>query len=566
VIRLPAFFSARRCRWRALVRCGLAWLGAASFATAPAPAAEENLAARVLLLANRDEADSLRIARHYAEVRGVPPENIFALPMSRAETIAWPEFVATIWQPLLDELIRTKWIDALPMDLTDAVGRKKYAPHGHRIAALVVCRGVPLRIPHDPALYVDTPPLTRHAEYRTNAAAVDSELALLALPNCPINAFQLNPLFQRERPTATELEQVVKVARLDGPTFEDANALVDRAVAAERTGLLGRAYVDYGDYTADGNAWFADVERQLRAAGFDLGVHPEAGTFPATARCDAPVLYFGWYAGSLNGPFALPGFRFPPGAIALHLHSFSAATLRSPGSGWTGPLVARGVTATVGNVWEPYLQLTHHADMFVRALLRGWNLADAAYYSLVGLSWQQVLIGDPLYRPFAMPLDRQLAELEKLPAALAGYAALRGATQLDAAERRDDALRLLRATYRDRPNIALALALARRLHAAGDSTGAAQVLTGVPPISFSTDEWGLLRETALLAQACGAAPHAVELWRAVFASRDFPRELRLAWLPEAIRTAEAAENPRQAGAWRSELAALATPAAGAPTK
>ena len=550
--------SGRRGRWL------LAMLGAVALTLVAG--AEENLAARVVLLANRDEPDSLRIARHYAEVRGVPLENIFAFPMSRAETISWGEFVTTIWQPLLDELIRTQWIDALPMDSTDAVGRRKYAPHGHRIAALVVCRGVPLRMPHDPALYVDTPPLTRHAEYRTNAAAVDSELALLALPNCPINAFQLNPLFQRERPTANELSQVVKVSRLDGPSFADANALVDRALAAERTGLLGRAYVDYGDYTADGNAWFADVERQLRAAGFDLGVHPEAGTFPATARCDAPVLYFGWYAGNLNGPFALPGFRFPPGAIALHLHSFSAATLRSPGTGWTGPFVARGVTATVGNVWEPYLQLTHHADMFVRALLRGWNLVDAAYYSLVGLSWQQVLIGDPLYRPFAVPLDRQLAELQKLPAALAGYAALRGANQLESAQRRDEALRLLRATYRDRPNIALALGLARRLYADGDRAGAAQVLTGVPPIPFSTDEWALLRETALLAQECGAAAHALELWRALFASREFPRELRLAWLPEAIGCAAAAENTKQLSAWRSEFALLATPAAGATGK
>ena len=115
--------SGRRGRWL------LAMLGAVALTLVAG--AEENLAARVVLLANRDEPDSLRIARHYAEVRGVPLENIFAFPMSRAETISWGEFVTTIWQPLLDELIRTQWIDALPMDSTDAVGRRKYAPHGH---------------------------------------------------------------------------------------------------------------------------------------------------------------------------------------------------------------------------------------------------------------------------------------------------------------------------------------------------------------------------------------------------------------------------------------------------
>ena len=73
-----------------------------------------------------------------------------------------------------------------------------------------------------------------------------------------------------------------------------------------------------------------------------------------------------------------------------------------------GLLVACGVAATVGNVFEPYLQLTHRPDLLLRALVRGHNFGDAAYYALPVLSWQAIALGDPLYRPFRVTLDDQL--------------------------------------------------------------------------------------------------------------------------------------------------------------
>jgi uncharacterized protein (TIGR03790 family) len=119
----------------------------------PALCAGDSLASSVIILANSADPDSLRLAAHYAAVRGVPVENLVALPMPAGETISWPEFVGAIWQPLQDELVRRGWIDAIRTPLVDAVGRKKYAMVGHRIAYLVVCRGVPLRIADDPQLY-----------------------------------------------------------------------------------------------------------------------------------------------------------------------------------------------------------------------------------------------------------------------------------------------------------------------------------------------------------------------------------------------------------------------------
>lgn len=516
----------------------------------------EDLASRVVVLANAADEDSLLVARRYCELRGVPRDNVIALPMSRAETITWPEFVRTIEEPLLAELVKRQWIDGIPMKLTDPVGRTKYAVSGHRIAYFVTCRGVPVRILHDPGLYTPAPPATNNGIFRTNCGAVDAELSLLARPNYPINAYVANPLFGDDHPTSLEQEQVVKVSRLDGPTPADAIGLVERALAAERTGLLGRAYIDIGGNHADGERWLGAAAKQLEELGFDTDVDRSRATIPATARFDAPVLYFGWYASKVNGPFALPGFRFPPGAVALHIHSYSAARLRTADEHWCGPLIARGVTATVGNVFEPYLQLTHRPDYLLRALASGKTWGDAVYYALPVLSWEPVAIGDPLYRPFAVPFETQWAERAKLPPRLAGYAALREMNRLDAADRSSEALAVARAAQREAPSLAVGVEWARRLAAAGDRKGAVAALGFARLIqSYPTGEWALAEQAAALLRSWDEPAGATDVYRALLGTEELPRELRLKWLPEAKSAAVAAGDRRQADAWAEEIAA-----------
>lgn len=546
-----------RLAWR---RWGATVAGLIALATAVAPAAE-SVAERVIILANSESATSVELARYYAAKRSVPEANIVALKMSGQETIGWSEFVSTIWQPLQDELVDRDWIDAINTAALDPVGRRKIAPFGHRISYLVVCQGVPLRISHDPRLQNRLLRANLRPQFRTNEAAVDSELALLAAPNPPVVAFLPNPLHRVDRPSTLVQGQVLKVSRLDGPTPKAARALIDRALVAERRGLLGRAYVDIGGIHKDGDAWFEAVVRDLETLGVDLDVDRTSKTFPSTARLDAPVLYFGWYAQNLQGPPALPGFEFPPGAVALHIHSHSARTLRSDTAGWTGPLVARGATATVGNVFEPYLQLTHVPSLLVKALLRGETWGDAAAYALPALSWQSIAVGDPLYRPFAVSLERQMASLGELDARETAFVVVRKARVLEAAAENAAALALLRETYQRMPSIPLALALAERLERAKDGAGAAEALRRAPlPATFAADEWGLARLWAQRLEASGAAERAVAVYRTLLAAKELPREFRILSLRDARRAAQAAKDSAQAAAWERALNELIAPA------
>ena len=75
----------------------------------------------------------------------MPAANVFSWPMPTAEAVSWREFVDKVWNPLFSRLVADRWIDAIPMATFDAVGRRKHAVNGHRIGALVTCRGVPLR-------------------------------------------------------------------------------------------------------------------------------------------------------------------------------------------------------------------------------------------------------------------------------------------------------------------------------------------------------------------------------------------------------------------------------------
>jgi uncharacterized protein (TIGR03790 family) len=513
------------------------------------------LADRVVVVANGDAPDSVAIAEHYADVRGVPRANVIVLRMPVAETITWGEFVGAVWQPLEDELVRRGWIDAIAMNLTDDVGRRKYAVSGHRIAALVVCRGVPLRIAHDPARYREVKPLTDYPEFRTNAGAVDSELSLLAQPGYPINASVPNPLFDNPMPTDAERAQVVEVARLDGPTAGDALGLVDLAVQAEHTGLLGRAYVDIAGPHDLGNRWLESTAKAISGLGYDLSVSRGPGTLSPSARFDAPALYFGWYAQDLDGPLALPGFRFPPGAIAVHIHSFSAHTLRSATEGWCGPLVARGVTATVGNVFEPYLEYLHRPDLLVEALARGDDLADAAYYALPVLSWQSILVGDPLYRPFAVPLSAQTGSLSGLPRPLAGYAVIRRMIALDAAGRPAEAIGAGEEGMRQAPNLALGLALARRLEATGEGEQAVgYVVEAARSAGTLPGDWALIREAASFLADHGRSAEAIGLYRRLLAIGAIPPAVSSPWLQEARAFALASGDSAQAAEWQAEMA------------
>ena len=354
----------------------------------------------VVVIANMNQSEFVKLALHYLEQRKIPEKNLILLEAPDSEEITWSQFIETIYNPLTNTLIEQGWIEALTSELYDSHGRNRFAVLKHNISYLVICRGIPLKISNDSKRLANESTRYLTPEFKTNHCSLEAELSLLAAHTHSITGWIPNPLFKRTNPTHLEKQLVIKVSRLDGPDLSSAMALVDNAILAETQGLAGRAYIDRGGKHETGEKWLKNIEVKISSMGYALTLESSKKTFQYNADFKDPALYFGWYSNRVNGPFLRDDFQFPPGAIAVHIHSYSAATLRNANKNWCAPLIAKGVTATLGNVYEPYLEYTHHLDAFFDTLSQDWTLGDAAYYALPTLSWQAVLIGDPLYRPF----------------------------------------------------------------------------------------------------------------------------------------------------------------------
>ncbi|MDR2513385.1 MAG: TIGR03790 family protein [Puniceicoccales bacterium] len=423
---------------------------------------------QTLVLANRESTDSMVLAFYYMKTRGIPDKNLISLPLGKEEEISWDKFSNTLWNPLLDKLVKSGWMSGNLVKNTDKAGRSRLRNPTNKVGYLVLCKDVPLRIEEDSQYNDHAPASPPPAQFIRTVAAVDSELATLAMPAARITSFVPNPLFAPSGTLpASARQSVMHVARLDGPTLDDCRKLVENAVLAERRGLSGRAYVDIGGPHAQGDAWLRETATLLRKTGFDLTTEENRGMLlDYDKRADAPAFYFGWYAAHIAGRFADPKLRFVPGAIALHIHSFSASTLRSTSRGWAGPLVARGATTTFGNVAEPYLELTTIPPLFLAFVLNGAQVGEAYVASTPVWSWQTILIGDPLYKPTLFTFKQQLEGIENASDSeynLHGgtYVSLRYANLLLARNKFSEAQTVLAGALRRHPSLPLSFALAQ---------------------------------------------------------------------------------------------------------
>lgn len=252
-------------------------------------------------------------------------------------------------------------------------------------------------------------------------ASFDSELALVMWPeNYQLLRWQpnyLRPAFANSQ--LSKAFRTLMVSRIDAPTLPLAKGLIDMAIKVEKEGLRGTVYIDARGLTkidsAAPPASYEDYDHSLliTAKGIeeqtDLKVVLE--TTPQLfqpGQCPDAAIYCGWYSLA----HYIDAFDWKPGAVAYHLASSEASTLRDPGSEvWCKKLLEDGVCATIGPVYEPYLGAFPRPNEFLAMLISGQlTLVECYYRSLAFNSWMMVLVGDPLYRPFKYRFDA--AQLE----------------------------------------------------------------------------------------------------------------------------------------------------------
>jgi uncharacterized protein (TIGR03790 family) len=383
----------------------------------------------ILVLVNRNISDSSRVGRYYCEKRNVPYENILYLhgPKIPIESLGRDSYEKKIAEAVRFELLRKRIPGQIRCLLTTygvptKIGRRKpLESEEAKLKELTeFCEQqekkierLKLDVSGNKAKVAEELKISRqllarlklqidYINGRETNASVDSELSMVLAGDYELYRWQPNKL--KGDTHGLDL-QTLMVSRLDGSSSEIAMGLVDKALKAEKTGLKGIAYIDSRGIKTGKPGSYGYYDQSLRDMAMltsvrtDLPVKEDrTAQLFAPGTCPNTAIYCGWYS---NGKY-VDAFDFVDGAVGYHIASSEAVTLRDPnGRQWCTSMLRDGIAATLGPVSEPYLHSFPEPKLFFAELYKGTCLVEAYYRTKRFNSWMLLLIGDPLYRPFA---------------------------------------------------------------------------------------------------------------------------------------------------------------------
>ncbi|HWB85203.1 MAG TPA: TIGR03790 family protein [Bryobacteraceae bacterium] len=346
-----------------------------------APVALAQNGGQVLLVVNRRDPVSGQIAAYYRPRRSIPVKNVCYLDTTSNEEITWDVYEQQIEKPI--------------------AGCLRGAGLQEKVLYIVMTLGLPLKIQGG------------GSGLNATHGSVDSELALL-YAKMKGRTFQRtgpvqNPFFmKRDAPFLHPQFPIYLVTRLAAASLDDVKAIIDRSLAARNRGKFVIDLDSTGDQ--EGNNW-------LRTAAILLPADRVVADQTSRVLYDQHdvIGYAAWGSNDPNRHRRFLGFQWLPGAVVTDFVSTNARTMKRPPDSWTFTTwsdrvhwfagspqglsvdyLHQGATGASGNVYEPYLGACVRPDYLLPAYFEGRNLAESYYLSLPFLSWQGVVLGDPL--------------------------------------------------------------------------------------------------------------------------------------------------------------------------
>lgn len=325
----------------------------------------------VLLVINKASDESREIGTYYRVKRKIPADNVLQIDVSRTENIGETEFNIGIKGPVEEAIqkIRTP------------------------INYIVLTSGIPLRVGDNNGVSVDG-----------QLAVMNLNLKPMSSPEPPEIQRNRNPYFGARDSFASSKYKMYLVTRLTGYTVADARKLVDNSLAATRKDgpfffdmAENRRSTSYGQL----QSLMQKAHSELSSRGFESLID-DTDEFVVPAN---PVMgYITW--GSNDAAFNREKYkkvRFLPGAICETFVSTSARTFQRTDEGQSliADLIESGVTGVKGYVSEPYTFALARPDILFDRYTRGFNLAESFYAASPVINWKDLVIGDPLCRPYA---------------------------------------------------------------------------------------------------------------------------------------------------------------------
>ena len=339
--------------------------------------------ANVVIVGNANSPLSKNIAEYYALKRGIPKRQVCYLHTSTEEMISRPRYEAEIEAPVARFLIDNK--------LTETT------------LYLVTTSEVPLKIEGKEP----------NAGMTTDISSVDSELTLvyqvLKGQKHQIKGPLENPYYRAIVNISHPRFPIYLVTRLAAYNFTEVKGMIDRALIARNTGNF---VIDLkGDSDDEGNGWLRDAMILLPT--------------PRTVFDDSRKVLseqsnvIGYASWGSNDNYRKERFlknKWLPGAIVTEFVSTNGRTLTRPPDSWnigtwkddqktwwagapqtlSADYIHEGATGVSGHVWEPFVGLCPRPQYVLQAYYLGANLAESFYRGIPALSWQNIVLGDPL--------------------------------------------------------------------------------------------------------------------------------------------------------------------------
>jgi uncharacterized protein (TIGR03790 family) len=336
----------------------------------------------VLVVVNRNSVVSRQIGQYYSFRRGIPRANVCLIDAPATETVSREVYDKQVAAPIA-ACLRSKRLE-------------------ETILYIATTLGVPLKIEGSGGPQGDQ-------------AAVDSELTLLygdlhgqkhALAGAVVNPF----FRHREEPFTHGHFPMYLVCRLAAYDFDEVRGMIDRSLAATNR---GRVVLDLrSNDDSMGNDWLRNAAILLPRERVVL-----EETIQVLYNQRDVIGYGGWGSNDPNRKQRFLGFQWLPGAIVTEYVSSNGRTFARPPDDWnistwqdpthwfagapqtlSADYIHEGATGVSGHVYEPYLPRTPRPDLLFPAYLSGRTLAESYYLAIPALSWQNIVLGDPLCR------------------------------------------------------------------------------------------------------------------------------------------------------------------------
>lgn len=368
--------------------------------------AQAQMPHEVLLLVNKNSQPSMLAANTFAAARQIPKMNMVYLDVPESAyggtaTVTPEEFTKLIWEPTnavarergIDEQILA-WVYSVDFPIrvkTDDSDRKQMS-----VGGMTFMRNKP------PGLS-----LVEEGKYLSKLFSGPNGRQKLSLSSLSLGMYKKGLGMDAQVPLEAAYLQSGLGERMPlpsmmlgyigekGTSIETVLETIQRGKAADYRGMRkGIYFVTSDDVRSTCREWqYAPAVADLKQRGVEAVV---TTNFPAGAENVMGLLM----GAETVDPTSIKSFA--PGAMAEHLTSWSAEFQRrqSKATEW----LTAGATASAGVVVEPY----SNSDKFPSArffshYVSGCTVLESFYQS-IACPLQSLLLGDPLAKPYAVPL------------------------------------------------------------------------------------------------------------------------------------------------------------------